>query len=209
MTRFKKIMAILLSATLLVAIFAVSASAATVYDKAVKLSPMEMVSGNFKNTTAYFYKIVLSDSGKITFYCSNKDFKPYITLLDSNGNAVISRRWLPLIDGDEKSIEKKGTYYVKLDYQDSREYFENFYYGFEPDNTPTMTIGVNMKVGDTLDLSAFASNYSGKVRWGTTKSKVATVSKGKVTAVAAGTAKIRAYMDNNEYTEIYVKVTKK
>ena len=133
------------------------------------------------------------------------------TLLNSSGKVVIERGQMgrKVNNNDVYEISQKGTYYLKLEKSDKNSYFNNFYYGFEPYNTPTMTIGVNMKVGDTLDLSAFASNYSGKVRWGTTKSKVATVSKGKVTAVAAGTAKIRAYMDNNEYTEIYVKVTKK
>jgi len=78
-----------------------------------------------------------------------------------------------------------------------------------PDHTPTISLALNVKVGDELDFSALGSNYTGKCRWGTTKLSVATVSKGKVNVVGAGKAKIRVYMDNNEYAEITLIATKK
>ena len=93
MVRFKKLAAVLLSAVMLVCCFTVQASAKSVFDKAVKLSPMELASGTFKNNTEFYYKVVLPDSGKITFYCVDRsvyEYKPVLSLIDSNGATIIS-----------------------------------------------------------------------------------------------------------------------
>lgn len=84
----------------------------------------------------------------------------------------------------------------------------DFYYTIKPDNTPSLSIAITMKVGDKIDFSTVTSNYIGNVTWKTTKSTVATVSKGTVTAKKKGTAQIRAYMDNGDYAEITIKVKK-
>ena len=75
--------------------------------------------------------------------------------------------------------------------------------------TPTISLALNVKVGDELDFSALATNYTGKCKWATTKKAVATVSKGKVKVVGAGKAKIRVYMDNGDYAEITLIAKKK
>ena len=217
MVRFKKLAAVLLSAVMLVCCFTVQASAASVYDKAVKLSPMELASGNFKNTSEYFYKVVLNDSGKIMFYCSdhyNPDSLSWkwakLTLIDSMGNEIIEKK--ALRDRLNKSFEitKKGTYYIKIEKGEGNDcYFNNFYYGFQPDHTPTISLALNAKVGDEFDFSALTSNYKGKVTMKTTDSKVADVDGNIVTCKKAGKAKIRAYMNNGDYAEITLIVNKK
>lgn len=209
MTKFKKMIAVLMSVAMIVCMFAVPASAATVYDKAVKLSTMELASGKFGEKTEYYYKISLSDSGKITFYC-NDYINTNLTLLDSNGNEVISKSYISYCLNKQYNITKKGNYYLKLEQSQSynSRYFNNFYYGFKPNDDVTISLAVTMKVGEKLDLSAITSNYKGNVTWKTTKSSVATVSKGTVTAKKKGTAQIRAYMNNGDYAEITVKVTK-
>jgi len=199
MKKFKKILAVLLSVVMIVCMFSVPVSAASVFDKAVKLSPMELVSGNFKNCSAYFYKITLPDSGKISFYCSDYDFSP-VTLLDTSGNTVIKGSDLYYMVNKKYEVSKKGTYYIRIEkksanYVADASYFNDFYYGFEPDHTPTISLALNVKVGDELDFSALGSNYTGKCR--------------KVNVVGAGKAKIRVYMDNNEYAEITLIATKK
>ena len=109
----------------------------------------------------------------------------------------------------ELNIYKKGTYILKLekDYFDS--YFNDMYYTFAPDHTPTISLALNAKVGDEFDFSALTSNYSGKVTMKTTDSKVADVDGNIVTCKKAGKAKIRAYMNNGDYAEITLIVKKK
>lgn len=210
MKKFNKMIAVLMSVTMIVCMFSVPTSAATVYDKAVKLSPMELVSQKEVNVDKdFYYKIVLSDSGTVTFRCEDQSTGGYaeIMLLDGDGNTVMNTSYNL---NNSCKVEKKGTYFIKihLEYVWSGGHFTDFYYTFKPDNTPSISIAMTMKVGEKLDLSAITSNYKGNVTWKTTKSSVATVSKGTVTAKKKGTAQIRAYMNNGDYAEITVKVTK-
>lgn len=209
MSKLRKMTAVLLSVIMVVCMFCIPAGAATVYDKAVKLSPMELASGKFDKKTEYFYKISFSDSGKITFYCTDYA-NTRLTLLDSNGNEVISKEYISYCLNKQYDITKKGNYYLKLEQSQSynSRYFNNFYYGFNPNDDVTITLSVTMKVGQKLDLSAVTSNYKGNITWKSTNTSVATVSKGKITAKKKGTTKIRAYMNNGDYAEIIVKVTK-
>ncbi|MBR1831129.1 MAG: Ig-like domain-containing protein [Ruminiclostridium sp.] len=216
MVRFKKLAAVLLSAVMLVCCFTVQASAKSVFDDAIKISATEVVSHTFKNDTEVLYKIVLPDSGTIQFYCSDYNnywsgstWYPRVSLLDKNGAAIIDNAGFVGIQEGTHRIDKKGTYYIKIVDNDKKAYFKNFYYGFQPDNTPTISLALNAKVGDEFDFSALASNYTGKVTYKTTDSKVATVDKGKVTCKKAGKAKIRAYMNNGDYAEITLVVKKK
>ena len=110
MMRFKKLAAVLLSAVMLVCCFTVQASAKSIYDKAVRLSPMELASGNFKNTNEFFYKVVLNDSGKITFYCSDYTQSSFVnlhlTLLDSMGNEIKEKDYINYSLNKSYQIEK-------------------------------------------------------------------------------------------------------
>jgi len=71
-----------------------------------------------------------------------------------------------------------------------------------------MLLTTTIKKGSTLNLgiALTPSNSSSKVTWKSSNSKVAKVSKGKVTAVAAGTAVITAKANGMEIT-VRVKVT--
>ena len=216
MTKLKKMTAVLLSVIMLVCCFSVQASAKSVFDGAVKIDTLETVSGKHTNKSEYYYKIVLPDSGKIKFHCvdyakSIIEYGDFLYLLDGNGNTIIDTidAGFKYMLEKEYEINKKGTYYIKIKQRTSDYWFTDFYYTFEPDHTPTISLALNVKVGDELDFSALASNYTGKVTYKTTDSKVAAVDKGKVTCKKAGKAKIRAYMNNGDYTEITLVVKKK
>lgn len=215
MKKFKKIVAVLMSVAMIVCMFAVPASAASVFDGAKKISALELVSGDHKTKAEHYYKIVLSDKGKIKFHCAEyaegiAGYTDYLYLLDSNGNTIIDNYSDGIADMVEKEydISKKGTYYIKIKQRTSDYWYKDFYYTFIPVNSPSISIAITMKVGEKIDFSTVTSNYNGNVTWKTTKSSVATVSKGTVTAKKKGKAQIRAYMNNGDYAEITVKVKK-
>ena len=225
MTKFKKLTAVLLSVIMFVCCFTIQTSAASIFDDTIKISPTETVSHTFKNDMEVLYKMSFSDSGKISFYCSDYYYDDIwgvgskLSILDKNGNTIIKEDFLAKFLNKEFTIDKKGTYYIRfINTQEKNfgsykrgeyNYFKNFYYGFKPDHTPTISLVLNVKVGDELDFSALTSNYSGKVTFKTTDSKIAEVSKGIVTCKKAGKAKIRAYMNNGDYAEITLVVKKK
>lgn len=210
----KKLLSVLVVAAMffsMMSVCAVNASAASIFDKAKKISALDTVSFGDKRGDLY-YKIVLPDSGKIVFHYSYQNNSHglsslELSLLDSNGSAIINMSSLRRMAEEKYKINKKGTYYIRFKAHDAG--VTDFYYSFEPDHTPTISLAVNVKVGDKLDFSAFTTNYKGKCTWKTTDKKVATVKAGKVTALKAGKAKIRAYMDNGEYAEIVLVVKKK
>lgn len=209
----KKILSVLVVIAMVFSVMAtsvVNASAASVFSKAKKISALDTVSAKGKDISDCYYKISLPDSGKITFHCSENPIwgTKKLSLLNSNGKTIIDMAYLSDRLEKEYVIKNKGTYYIRIQ-MTSDATFTDFYYTFEPDHTPTISIAINAKVGDELDFSALATNYKGKCTWKTTDSKVASVKAGKVTALKAGKAKIRAYMDNGEYAEIVVIVKKK
>ena len=86
---------------------------------------------------------------------------------------------------------------------------KDYYIKFDPTDKPTIAFKLTMKKGTSVSLGAVTENYDGKVTWTSTKKSVATVSStGKVTAKKAGTTTVRASLDNGEYIQITVKVTK-
>ena len=208
----KKILSVLLAMAMIFSVMAagvVNASAASPFAGAKTLDKLDTISvDKVKEVTIKYYKIKLSSPGTITFRCTNYTSGGWTTiaLLDSDGNKVLKES--KTINELSVYVEKKGTYYIKLGF-DYRKYvgsgsIEDFYYTFKSDAKPTISIGVYMEPGDTLNVAALASNYDGKVTWKTTKKAVATISKGKIKAKSAGKARIRAYMDNGEYAEIVV-----
>lgn len=209
----KKILSVLLAMAMIFSVMSagvVNASAASIFSGAKKINALDAISisaEKSKEKVTKYYKINLSDSGRIKFHAdSHDDTGGYIkiSLLNSNGKTIIEPSVsYNILEKKEFQISKKGIYYIRIDV--SKYYhITNFYYTFEPDAKPTISIGVYMDVGDTLNVAALASNYDGKVTWKTTKKAVATISKGKIKAKSAGKARIRAYMDNGEYAEIVV-----
>ena len=208
----KKILSVLLAMDMIFSVMAagvVNASAASPFAGAKTLDKLDTITVNeAKEVTIKYYKIKLSSAGTITFRCTDYTSGGWttITLLDSDGNKVLKES--KTINDLSVYVEKKGTYYIKLSFDYKRGlgggWIKDFYYNFKPDAKPTISIGVYMEPGDTLNVAALASNYDGKVTWKTTKKSVATVSKGKIKAKSAGKARIRAYMDNGEYAEIVV-----
>ena len=211
MTKIKKLTSVLLSVIMLVCCFSVQVSAKSIFDNAIRISAMEPCSKTFKaeNETIY-YKLVLNDSGVLVFRCRDSLYTKY-ELYNANGQSISSGNGLANggdLNGREIKIEKKGTYYLGVSSRDANSNFSDLYYIFTPDNTPAIQLALNLKVGDELDFSALATNYSGKCTWKTTDSKVAAVKAGTVTALKAGKAKIRAYMNNGEYAEITLIIKK-
>ena len=216
MTRSKKLLAVLLTAVTVVCMLCVPASAASVFSSAIKISQLETCSKKFKgeNQTIY-YKIVLNDSGTLVFRCRESLMTKY-ELYNSNAESIIAGDCLQdgsnygrELGGRKIEIEKKGTYYLGITSRAADSNFYDLYYTFTPNNTPTISIALNVKVGDTFDFSAFTSNYTGKVTFKTTDSKIASVKSGTVTALKEGKARIRVYMNNGDYAEIYLVVKKK
>ncbi|HBI52851.1 MAG TPA: hypothetical protein DDX72_08745 [Ruminococcaceae bacterium] len=210
MTKLKKLTAVLLSVIMFVCCFSVQVSAKSVFDGAVKIDALETYNMTFKsNRQTVYYKIVLNDSGEITFryrdyhYIATSD-----TILYNSNGEKIADYIFNLGRSKTIAIEKKGTYYLQV-VGDKNGDFSDLYYTFTPDNTPIISLALNVKVGDALDFSALASNYTGKCTWKTTKSAVASVDGGTVTCKKAGKAKIRAYMNNGDYAEITLIVKKK
>ena len=220
MSRFKKMTAVLLSVVMFVCCFAVQAGAKGVFDNAVKITALEFYSKNFKHKgDEALYKIVLPSSGKITISVTKSNgtwgtVNGYI--YNTNAEVIASTEstnvwYSKLYGGGAWEIDdlKKGTYYFKMRANYDDWHIDDFYYTFTPDEKPTISLALNVKVGDELDFSALASNYTGKVTYKTTDSKVASIEKGKVTCKKAGKAKIRAYLNNGDYAEITLVVKKK
>ena len=112
-------------------------------------------------------------------------------------------------DGNAVEIQKPGTYYIQMKAREDNVSVKDYYIKFDPTDKPTIAFKMTMKKGTSVSLGAITENYDGKVTWTSTKKTVATVSTtGKVTAKKAGTTTIRASLDNGEYIQITVKVTK-
>ncbi len=225
MRKFKKFAAVLLSMVMIVCCFSASAYAGNILNDAKTIKQLETISiiNKTNEDKSYYYKINLPDSGKLAFHGERtKSFwgteRFYVS--DSNGTSIFDE-YLNQSFEQTINIKKKGTYLIKINLDRKYDYYSggksgtdyasvsNFYYSFEPDNTPTISLALNVKVGDELDFSALATNYTGKCTWKSTKPAVASVDKGKVKALKVGKAKIRAYMNNGDYAEITLVVKKK
>ena len=112
-------------------------------------------------------------------------------------------------DGNAVEIQKPGTYYIQMKAREDNVSVKDYYIKFDPTDKPTIAFKMTMKKGTSVSLGAVTENYDGKVTWTSTKKSVAAVSTtGKVTAKKTGTTTIRASLDNGEYIQITVKVTK-
>ena len=211
---FKKIATIVMVAVIAVSAMVIpttTASAANIFDGAIKISELEYYSTNFSAAKEYqYYKIVLPSNGDITLRC-NKASSPIYQpcqwyFYNSNAEEI---KHGSFSDNSNEKVEnlKAGTYYLYVLACTDIAHATDFYYTFTPDLKPTISLKVTITKGTTLQLGSVVENYDGKVTWESTKKSVATVtSKGKVTAKKKGTTTIRAKLSDGTYVQIRVVV---
>lgn len=217
----KKIAAIVATAAVAVSAFVLpttTASAKGPFDGAVKMDFMEYYDHNFQSKEEVItYKVDIKKRGTLNFRCLNGVYRTFTKVYNSSGDILKDEgtfisgwdaTWAP--DGNNKlMIEKPGTYYIQIKPKDDNISIKDYYINFTPTDKPTIAFKLTMKKGTSVSLGAVTENYDGKVTWMSTKKTVATVSStGKITAKKAGTTTIRASLDNGEYIQITVKVTK-
>lgn len=217
----KKIAAIVATAAVAVSAFVLpttTASAKGPFDGAVKMEFMEYYEHNFQSKGEVItYKVDIKKRGTLYFRCLNRLDKINTKVFNSAGDLLrdASDNWYynayawGTDDSQKLEIEKPGTYYIQIKANDDNVSAKDYYIKFDPTDKPTIAFKLTMKKGTSVSLGAITENYDGKVTWLSTKKTVATVSTaGKVTAKKAGTTTIRASLDNGEYVQITVKVTK-
>ena len=214
----RKFLAMLLTAAIAVsglAVTGVTAVAKGMFDDAVEIEALELVSINFNETgDGEYYEIVLPKPGDITIRAAKANCK--VILMDATGKEIESHTWCSWngqtiynCADDYKKLDK-GKYYIYVIAEREEAFVSDLSYSFSPDKKATISFSTTLKKGDTLQLGSVTENYDGKVTWLSTKKSVATVSaKGLVTAKKAGTTYIRAQLDNGDYVEIKVVVKKK
>lgn len=211
----KRLMAMLLAAVMSVSglvAATVTAGAKGVFDDAVKVNELECYSKEFTGAKEdIYYKIALPKAGQITIRCADASGMGWTTwcLLNSGADEIDGGNLNSNFSYITKDLEK-GTYYLRVVGSVKGAYIKDLYYTFTPNKKPVISFSATIKKGTTLQLGAVTENYDGKVTWSSAKKSVATVSsKGLVTAKKAGTAYIRAKMDNGDYVEIKIVVKKK
>ncbi len=218
MAKFKRVASVLLAMVMLVAAIgamSVSSGAASVFGSAKKMKELNTYSWETnKLSDETFYKLTVPAAGKVIFRYKEKtnigmDF--YDAKANKLSKTDIDRSW----NDKEIEVSKKGTYYLSLwtakqAIYGNKNHVKGFYYTFIPSETPTITMTINMKTGDKLDLSAAVTNYSDKVSWGISDKNVISLEKGTLTALKEGKAYVQASI---EYDTIFVRlkinVTKK
>lgn len=209
----KKIAAIVATAAVAVSAFVLpttTASAKGLFDGAVKMDFLEYYDHNFQeNGEAILYKVEIKKRGTLYLRSLNGLDDSFTTVYNSSGDKLLDN-WSHFIwDHETIDITKPGTYYIQMKATRDNVTNKDYYINFTPTDKPTIAFKLTMKKGTSVSLGAVTENYDGKVTWTSTKKTVAAVSTtGKVTAKKAGTTTIRASLDNGEYIQITVKVTK-
>lgn len=207
----KKIAAVIATAAIAVSALVMpttTASAAGVFDNAIKMEQLEYYTKNLGKGSITYFKITLPSDGKLILRCSKAIGAgwTHCCLLNSNAETV-SDDWNMHDNWEASKDLKKGTYYAKI--SATEQTLEDFYYTFTPTDKPSVKLSITLKKGQTLQLGSILENSKSKTTWLSTKKTVATVSsKGLVTAKKTGKTTIRATLDSGEYAEITVKVTK-
>lgn len=216
----RKFLAMLLTAAIAVSgmvMTTVSAGAKGMFDDAIELETLELVSANLDEIgDSIYYEINLPKKGDITLRLA-KGRGVNWCLFNTIGEEISSRGFDGSNSSQTVSDLVKGKYYIKITAHDyysfsgeKEFYIKDFSYSFSPAQKATVSISATIKKGSTLQLGSVTENYDGKVTWLSTKKSVATVSdKGLVTAKKAGTTYIRAQLDNGDYVEIKVVVKNK
>ncbi|MCI5668739.1 MAG: Ig-like domain-containing protein [Oscillospiraceae bacterium] len=217
----KKIAAIVATAAVAVSAFVLpttTASAKGPFDGAVKMEFMEYYDHNFQTKGEVItYKVDIKKRGTLYLRCLDLFKYTETRIYNTSGDLILDAqssvnshdlRW-GVGEGQKVEIEKPGTYYIQMKSSTENLSVKDYYIKFDPTDKPTIAFKLTMKKGTSVSLGAVTENYDGKVTWTSTKKSVATVSStGKVTAKKAGTTTVRASLDNGEYIQITVKVTK-
>lgn len=208
----KKIVAVIATAAIAVSALVMpttTASAAGVFDNAIKMEQLEYYTKNLEEESITYFKITLPSDGKLILRCSKAVGAGWTRCCLLNSNAeTVSDNWRMGNNWEDGQDLKKGTYYAKIT-SGTKQTLEDFYYTFTPTDKPSVKLSITLKKGQTLQLGSILENSKSKTTWLSTKKTVATVSsKGLVTAKKTGKTTIRATLDSGEYAEITVKVTK-
>lgn len=219
MKKLSKVLSVLVAAILAVTVIAstfMTVGAKGVFDDATTMKAMTYYSGNLKVSELEYYKIKVPSDGTLKLYCEGLDGGDWGQiiwfLMDSSANEL-ENGYLGNDSKAELKDIKKGTYYIKLKckYGDSK--YKNLYYNFIPDGKttvfeePSASIAIYLEEGDSVKAAVIASDYDGKIKWSISDKSVATISNRKIIAKKAGKARIRAYLDDGSFAEIYVIVT--
>ncbi len=218
----RKLLALLVVAVITVLAVTVT-SFASPYDEAIAIDSGETVEGTiFDINSSLYYEITAKSSGTLTvnwsygsswswLYVYNEDgaYIPVETLevkagsLQSGGeeNDYIKGKW-------NRASEKfsatstykvsKGTYYIQLQDDSFSAHGDHKLklsatYPTESNDVKISYLGLTMKKGDTLQLSAILTGGKEKTTWTSSKKKVASItSSGKVTAKKKGSTIITA-----------------
>lgn len=227
----KKIIALILTALLILAMPAVSAFAAGKdMDSASLIESGKTYKGNTEE--ARWYKIntekgVIRINAQITRYtyygCAihlyNKDGAEVYPDSTSSvvGSVSTQRHFVFKASSDTERFKgyaeysvKKSTYYIKIEspYSVHNYKFKVTTPGAGDKSSDAKLVGFStaMKAGEILTLNPLTSASGAKVTWSTSDKTVATVSGGKITAVKAGTADITCKCGTTSMT-IRVKVS--
>lgn len=220
MTRFIKLMALALTAVMLLTVLPITASAAT-ETKTMKTGSTYSGRLNEDNPDVE-YQITLTKSGTLSFDLDAKlnEFKVKLhdsglNLIDPTKRDFTSGDWLWTRDyGWNSSSErtkvvirydnlKKGTYYLRMERgKVSKDYGTGDYSikpVFQADEKPEIThITMELPKGSTFKLGAVVTPTGSKVSWDSSKENIATVSsKGLVTAKKKGTTVITARCEDS------------
>ncbi len=215
----KKLLTVLLAAVMLFTAIPVMAFAESIEDTAVAIESGAKQKATLKNASECAdYKVKLTKDGELKVTLTAKISNMKFFVMDTDGNTIEANStefksgesdWYYGMEWN-KTFEKlsvvftyelnKGTYYLRamrgrFDAKGSGEMTLTAKFpGEEKEEAAKITVlGITMKKGDTMQLTADLTAKDGKVTWKSSKKSVATVSKdGVVTAVKKGTTTITA-----------------
>ena len=200
--------------TLLIAfVFAISTITVTAgavnLNNATVLSPLKSASfmNSSKVSKSYLFKITLADSGKICFFRASDDVtsSAKLSVLTSNGKSAVSGSFSDMI-GKTISINKKGTYYAQIILSTSQS-VKGFGYTYVAKSGKNVSKSISINTGDKLDCSSYVKDFRGTLKWTTSNKSIAKITtKGIITGVNSGSAKVRVYSSNGDYAQFSVKV---
>lgn len=222
MRKIRKLLALLLVAVITVTAVSVT-SFASPYDEAIAIDSGETVEGTIDPGESIYYEITTKSSGTLTVTWSYGSIWSCLYVYDEDGAYIpvetleIKAGRLRSGGEGEDSIEgkwsgasekfsvtstykvTKGTYYIQC--EDGSSYSKDgdhkskltVTYPTEEKEVKISYLGLTMKKGDTLQLSAILTGGKEKTTWTSSKKKVASItSSGKVTAKKKGSTIITA-----------------
>ncbi len=223
---FKKVLSILMASVMTITSFAVTSSAASIEDTAVKITSGKTYSTYISNYKDYEISIkqngylnlsFISTMQRVDVYvydnygnelpCIKLDVKTGEAKNWSNGSGYVLCEWNRVTEkfsGKLKYEIKKGTYYIRFKViGDGTENKLSFSATFPSSSSSSSAkisyLSLTIPQNSSIQLGAILSaKSSSSVKWSSSKSSVASVSsKGKVTAKKKGSAVITAKLDSS------------